>query len=88
MHVGTNTAMYSRTGIFVDIATIAKIVRMERKRAGLRQDELAGAAGVGTRFIVELEAGKPTLQVGKLLRVLETLGIRVSLNWPGGGSSG
>lgn len=72
----------------MDIATIAKTVRNERKRAGLRQNELAGAAGVGTRFIVELEAGKPTLQVGKLLRVLDTLGIRVALAWPGGGSSG
>lgn len=72
----------------MDIATIAKTVRMERKRAGLRQDELAGAAGVGTRFIVELEAGKPSLQVGKTLRVLETLGVRVTLAWPGGGSSG
>ncbi len=72
----------------MDIATIAKIVRNERKRAGLRQDELAGAAGVGTRFIVELEAGKPTLQVAKLLRVLDTLGIKVTLTWPGGGASG
>lgn len=36
-------------------------VRVARKRAGLRQDELAGAAGVGICFIVELEAGKPTL---------------------------
>lgn len=72
----------------MDIKSVGIIVRRERKRAGLRQDELAGAAGVGTRFIVELEAGKPTLQTGKLLRVLDTLGIKVTLNWPGGGTSG
>lgn len=71
----------------MDIQRIAAIVRTERKRAGLRQDELAGASGVGTRFIVDLEAGKPTMQVGKLLRVLETLGIRMTLSWSGGGTS-
>lgn len=49
-------------------------IRLARKRAGLRQDELAGAAGVGIRFIVELEAGKPTLQLGKALAVLAALG--------------
>lgn len=35
----------------------------------MRQDELAGAAGVGLRFIVELEGGKPTVQIGKTLQV-------------------
>ena len=55
-------------------AEIGDIVRTTRKAAGLRQDELAGAAGVGLRFIVDLEAGKPTLQVGKVLHVLDALG--------------
>ena len=36
---------------------IASIIRTTRKAQGLRQDELAGAAGVGLRFIVDLEAG-------------------------------
>ena len=45
-------------------AEIGDIVRTTRKAAGLRQDELAGAAGVGLRFIVDLEAGKPTAQIG------------------------
>ena len=53
---------------------IAGIVRTTRKAQGLRQDELAGAAGVGVRFIVDLEAGKPTAQLGKALQVLEALG--------------
>jgi y4mF family transcriptional regulator len=73
-------------GKMMDSRSIGNIVRKERKRAGLRQDELAGAAGVGIRFIVELEAGKPTLQIGKLLRVLDTLGIKVTLSWPDGGT--
>ena len=53
---------------------IGDIVRTARKGAGLRQYELAGAAGVGLRFIVDLEAGKPTAQIGKALQVLQALG--------------
>ena len=53
---------------------IGDIVRAARNAAGLRQYELAGAAGVGVRFIVDLEAGKPTAQIGKALQVLQALG--------------
>ena len=42
----------------MDIMTLGHLVRRVRKQAGLRQDELAGAAGVGIRFIVDLESGK------------------------------
>ncbi len=55
-------------------AEVGDVVRTARKAAGLRQYELAGAAGVGLRFIVDLEAGKPTAQIGKALQVLEALG--------------
>ena len=58
---------------------IGKIVRTTRKAQGLRQDELAGAAGVGLRFIVDLEAGKPTAQLGKALQVLEALGCQFEI---------
>ncbi|WP_380784225.1 helix-turn-helix domain-containing protein [Sphingomonas sp. R86520] len=47
---------------------------------GLRQDQLAGAAGVGLRFIVELEAGKPTIQLGKAIQVLDTLGCALTVD--------
>ncbi len=66
----------------MDMIEIGQFARNARKAAGLRQDELAGASGVGLRFIVELEAGKPTLQVGKMLRVLKTLGLTVRLSGP------
>jgi y4mF family transcriptional regulator len=55
-------------------AEIGEMIRTTRKAAGLRQPELAGAAGVGVRFIVELEAGKPTAHLGKTLLVLSALG--------------
>ncbi len=45
-----------------------------RKQLGLTQPQLALAAGVGVRFIVEMEAGKPTLRLETMLRVLHALG--------------
>ena len=61
---------------------IGEIVRTTRKATGLRQDELAGAAGVGLRFIVDLEAGKPTAQIGKMLQVLQALGCSFDITPP------
>ncbi|MDX5394069.1 MAG: helix-turn-helix transcriptional regulator [Caulobacteraceae bacterium] len=61
---------------------IGNIVRTTRKAAGLRQDELAGAAGVGLRFVVDLEAGKPTAQIGKTLQVLAALGCSLDITPP------
>ena len=65
-------------------ADIGAIVRTTRKAQGLRQDELAGAAGVGLRFIVDLEAGKPTVQLGKALLVLRALGCSLDVRVPEG----
>ncbi|MFN3229324.1 MAG: type II toxin-antitoxin system Y4mF family antitoxin [Asticcacaulis sp.] len=62
--------------------TLGQMVREARKRQGLRQDELAGAANVGVRFIVDLEGGKPTVQLGKALAVLQALGLRLTLEEP------
>ena len=63
-------------------AAIGAIVRATRKAAGLRQYELAGAAGVGIRFIVDLEAGKPSAQIGKTLQVLAALGCSLDITAP------
>ena len=48
----------------------------------MRQDQLAGAAGVGVRFIVDLEAGKPTAHLGKALVVAAALGLRITIEEP------
>ena len=69
------------------INEIGRLVRMRRRDSGLRQDELASIAGVGTRFLSELENGKASLELGKVLRVLQTLGLEISLTarkdtWP------
>ncbi len=63
---------------------IGTTIRAARKAQGLRQDELAAAANVGVRFLIELEAGKETAQLGKTLAVLAALGIDLSLTLPDG----
>ena len=55
-------------------------LRAARKQLGLTQPQLALAAGVGVRFIVDLEAGKPTLRLENVLRVIDALGGEVQLN--------
>jgi y4mF family transcriptional regulator len=68
----------------MDSKLLGSIVHRERKAQKLRQAELAAAAGVGIRFIVDLEAGKPTLQLEKALHVLATLGCDVTIAPPAG----
>jgi HTH-type transcriptional regulator / antitoxin HipB len=50
-----------------------------RKQLGLTQPQLALAAGVGVRFIVDLESGKPTVRLENVLRVIDALGGEVQL---------
>lgn len=59
---------------------LGQALRTARKRLGLTQSQLALAAGVGLRFLVDLEAGKPTLRLENVLRVIEALGGELSLN--------
>ncbi len=59
---------------------IGQLIRRTRKAQGLRQPDLAGACGTSVRFIVEVEQGKATAQIGKVLDVLRMLGIRVLLD--------
>lgn len=55
-------------------------IRTARKQLVLTQPQLALAAGVGVRFVVELEAGKPTVRLAQVLRVIEALGGEITLN--------
>jgi HTH-type transcriptional regulator/antitoxin HipB len=57
------------------ISDFAATIKASRKTLGLRQEELAAAAGVGRRFLIELEAGKPTARLDKTLAVLGALGL-------------
>jgi y4mF family transcriptional regulator len=55
-------------------------IRRARKTLGLRQPDLAGAAGTSVRFISELERGKATAQIGRVLHVLRMLGLSIRLD--------
>ena len=54
--------------------TLSEFVRAKRKRYRLTQVDLAERAGVGLRFVRELEAGKPTLRMDKANAVLDLFG--------------
>ena len=54
---------------------IGYLIRTARTAKDFSQQELADMAGVGRRFVSELENGKPTLEIGRVLTVCQTLGI-------------
>jgi HTH-type transcriptional regulator/antitoxin HipB len=58
---------------------LGNALRTARKHLGLTQPQLALAAGVGVRFIVDLEGGKPTLRLENVLRVIDALGGEMQL---------
>lgn len=55
-------------------------IRAMRKRAGIRIDDFALIAGVSKQFMTDLENGKPTVQMGKVLGLLQRMAIGVSLD--------
>lgn len=60
-----------------NMETVGKIIREVRKKQGLTQPQLAGACRVGTRLIVDIEKGKLTCQIGKVLHIIKMLGIHI-----------
>lgn len=54
---------------------LGRYVREKRIAMKLTQQELADTAGTGRRFISELEAGKATLEFGKVLQVCRSVGL-------------
>lgn len=61
-----------------DSAALGRLIRARRKELGLRQPDVAMTSGVGVRFIVDIENGKPTCQVGKVLTLMAALGIQLT----------
>ena len=62
-----------------DTAQLGAAIHEARKRLKVTQKDLAMTSGTGLRFVIDLERGKPTCQIGKILQVLQTLGLRVEL---------
>lgn len=74
--------MFPIGNIEMTVEEIGIVVRQTRLAQGLRQDQLAAAAGVGLRFLIELERGKPTVRLVKVLAVLNALGCRLDITSP------
>jgi hypothetical protein len=64
-----------------DSRDLGRVVRAVRKLQRLRQDEVGGFSH---SFIGELETGKPTAQIGKVLEALRELGLKVHVELPPG----
>lgn len=62
-----------------DVADLGRIVKETRKSQQLTQTDLAISAQVGVRFVVELENGKETAQLGKVIRVCRMLGLKINI---------
>lgn len=59
---------------------LGSLVQQARKSQNLTQTQLAASCGVGVRFIVDLEKGKPTCALDKSLKVVQMLGIKLITN--------
>lgn len=75
-------------GKILSAQDIGNIIRATRKAQGATQTEFAALCGVGVRFLSELENGKPTAELGKVLAVIQSLGLELSLQPRGWQSSG
>lgn len=65
--------------IIKSIEDIAIIVKKVRKQKKLTQIELAQLSNVGTRFLSDLENGKPTCEIEKVIKILTNLGIKLEV---------
>ena len=59
---------------------LGEAIRTARKQLALTQPQLAQAAAVGVRFVVELEAGKSSVQLALVLRVIQALGGEIHIH--------
>lgn len=59
--------------------TLGRAIRTQRQRLGLQQTVLADLAGIGVAFVYDLERGKPTVRLDKVLAVLGVLGLGLAV---------
>lgn len=61
---------------------LGRLIREQRKRQGLRQTDLAAIIGASHVFVGDVEKGKPSVQLGRVLRLLDELGLELRLSVP------
>lgn len=77
--IGTSRPSDGLRGFLIeDAVDLGRAIRLMRDQRDMTQAELADAAGVGRRFISDLEAGKPTAELGKALAVARILGLSLT----------
>ncbi len=62
--------------------SLGQAIREQRRRLKVTQKDLAMVSGTGLRFIIDLEKGKPTCQLGKALEIVRALGMKLELEMP------
>jgi y4mF family transcriptional regulator len=73
--ISSSTAYAPSNTPILDTRALGRVVRLRRQSLDLTQQQLAERAGVGRRFVNELEGGKPTLELGKALTVCRSIGV-------------
>ena len=63
-------------------AELGLVVRAARKAQGLRLDDVAAFAGVGPVFAGDVEHGKETVQLGRVLKLMRQLGLKFVIDAP------
>jgi len=61
---------------------LGHIVNFHRKKSGLSQEQLAMVAGVGKTVVYDLEKGKETIKLSTLIKILNALNIKISIESP------
>ena len=62
-----------------DASSLGRAIRERRRQLKVTQKELAMTSGTGLRFIIDLEKGKATCQLGKALEIVRVLGLSLDL---------
>lgn len=71
--------------MIIDISTpqaLGMLIRATRRTQKIRIDDCAGSAGVGPVFVREVERGKESVQLGRVLKILDELGIHLRADFP------
>jgi y4mF family transcriptional regulator len=72
-------------GSIASASALGRLIRAKRRQIGMTQTEASALAGVGIRFLSELENGKATAELGKVLQVLARLGLVLEIRPRSGG---
>jgi y4mF family transcriptional regulator len=58
---------------------VGQLIRSLREARGMAQADLAAAVGASRKWVIEAEAGKPTAEIGRILRALSVLGTTLNV---------